>query len=726
MKMHLIGIHYDLSLKNMTGFRILDSDEGKFVDVPVASVIQVLQSNKATISGIEIKRGKLVGNNGTLDRYAKIVNNSLVGASTVVIIKEIGDAGYTVSDWAGVIKNFKNEDVIILANTVGIANGKVVTRADNTTFISAISGSYDKVDISQIARNINTGKNPGGQWNSEKAQEPVNKDISDAIEKAEKQVSERLAKKKELLKNPKVEETKNIPVNPIRSNSPKIALPKIQGTKADDEKLKLKDKNGVSVEQKITSALLVIRAVKPFYYSVISNIKKIPNEEMPTAGVTVDTLYYNPNFILELSMPELVFVLIHELLHLAMQHNMRKSSRYHYLWNVACDLFVNKLICEEFDTKPGDGVKQIKEDHYNVGIKFIEGGLYNESVSVESDTPEKIYEEISKNIKEQAKQQSQQGNGQGDEQGDGKGNEQGDGKGQGDGQGNVQGQGGGGQGQGQGGGQGGGQEQGQGNGADFDITEQDITFRGSKYGKNVMIDMYEDSKSSQMTDAQKQGKGRAILERARVLNKQLGQHGNQAGYLERYVDEVLAPKINWVSLLKSKLTRASQQVTTYSKPDKRFLSRGRVLPGPKKLENDTLDNVKVAIDTSGSISDQDLGIALAQIKQLLDVFKAKAEVIYWDTRVAKVAPFSDIKELVKIKPAGGGGTDVNCVFEHFESRDYKIGKKGKPSIIIVFTDGCFGPVAEKYKKYKDTIWVINGGYEFKEPFGVKAKLKMDK
>jgi predicted metal-dependent peptidase len=179
-------------------------------------------------------------------------------------------------------------------------------------------------------------------------------------------------------------------------------------------------------------------------------------------------------------------------------------------------------------------------------------------------------------------------------------------------------------------------------------------------------------------------------------------------------------------LLKNKLTLATQTVNTFARPDKRFRSRGMIMPGPKKLDNDALENVKICIDTSGSISPRDLGVALTQIDQLFKKFHADAEVLYWDTRIRAIYPFEDPKELVNKKPMGGGGTDANCIFEYFEeNKDYRIGKKKKPSIIIVFTDGCFGDVHKRYSKYKDTIWVINGNYDFTAPFGSKAMFKRD-
>ena len=164
------------------------------------------------------------------------------------------------------------------------------------------------------------------------------------------------------------------------------------------------------------------------------------------------------------------------------------------------------------------------------------------------------------------------------------------------------------------------------------------------------------------------------------------------------------------------------KVNTYSRPDRRFLSRGMTLPGPKELENDSLENVKVCIDTSGSVTDKELGMALKQVQQLLSNFKAEAELLYWDTEVRAVYEFKNTRELLEGKPKGGGGTDANCVFEYFESGEYAKLKKPKPSIIIMFTDGYFGPIDDKYKKYRDTIWVIKNNDNFVPPFGVKAKL----
>ena len=146
------------------------------------------------------------------------------------------------------------------------------------------------------------------------------------------------------------------------------------------------------------------------------------------------------------------------------------------------------------------------------------------------------------------------------------------------------------------------------------------------------------------------------------------------------------------------------------------------------IEN-SLDDVYICIDTSGSIDNKTLGIFFRMLEDLLKKYKTCGEVIYWGTNIEATYKFKNWKELVTSKPVGGGGTDVNKVFEYFESRDFKIGKKKKPVLILILTDGCFYSVNDKYKKWnKQTVWLIEPKYieRFKEPFGIKAALKGDK
>ena len=217
-----------------------------------------------------------------------------------------------------------------------------------------------------------------------------------------------------------------------------------------------------------------------------------------------------------------------------------------------------------------------------------------------------------------------------------------------------------------------------------------------------------------------------IVERHR---RQFGTFGgDQAGYFERLVEEALAPRVNWKSAIRKRFMDVSGRDRSYRTPDRRFVHSGTYFAGLSPQVPDMLKNLKVCVDTSGSIGNEDIGVLLSQLKQLLTEFKCKdAEIIFWDTQVRERTPFDKYEDVIKnAKFSGGGGTDCNCVFEEFDSEPYRNRKKGKPGYIIIFTDGCFGPIDAKYKKWGNhTIWVLPdfATLQFKPPFGLKSEFQ---
>ena len=69
------------------------------------------------------------------------------------------------------------------------------------------------------------------------------------------------------------------------------------------------------------------------------------NVPFGSMGVTGKKLIYHPDFVLELRDDQLRGVLIHEILHLALDHLTRAKKTYiPMLWNIACDYAVNLMI----------------------------------------------------------------------------------------------------------------------------------------------------------------------------------------------------------------------------------------------------------------------------------------------------------------------------------------------------------------------------------------------
>ena len=717
MAICLIAVIYkEVSLKNIAGFRFMDSETGQVMDQPYARVLNVAKSKPGLLRGVEYDpiKGELRGSNGAFDRYSAIAGGTIVKQS-VTVLNTVNGKYYHITNAIGKHDVISDINLINLASQVGIANGKLVTK-NGETFISAISGNYDDKTDANV-------KLPEAKV--------YNKVKEEATEYA-KEVKKNVASQTVLHRDhylPKVVSCKSVKESRLKEIDPVT---------------------GMSIEDKLAATVYALKKTRPFCYSMYSvlNVIEADPKEIDTMGVTVDTLLFNPEFVKELTMTDLYFIICHEIYHISMRHRAREKGREHSLWNTACDLYINKCLAEEHGLSYDNPINRI--DGTNFKISLPSHGLFNPKVSVKDDTPESIYDELLENYKQSQNQQNQgntqsnQGN-NGDSQsssgGDGGDNGE-DRDGQSQSQGGGNGENGGGKsgsnkqnqsGKGSGSDQGGegennsddGSGNGNGNGQQDGVKK--VPFRGQEiavdFNKQDIVDDVNSQSASQDSLDQK---SKSMLRKAITVHKQSGNgFGGDAGsFIERIVELELAPKINWRALLRNKLVRATQKVNTFAAPDKRFRSRNMIMPGPKALENDALDGIKICIDTSGSISDQDIGIALAQIKQLLKTYKAKAELLYWDTDVRATYEFTDIKDILNKKPAGGGGTDANCIFSYFENnRDYRIGRKDKPSVIVVFTDGYFGDINPQYRKYRDTIWVINGDINFTAPFGVLAPFK---
>lgn len=132
--------------KNTIGFRLIDSESLQIKDVPVENLKAILISGNVQVGNLKVEYGKVTGSNGDIERLPKLVNGRLVGKSPLIIVAQLGDQGYTVSDYTGNIINMDNSYVIEYAKRNGISNGKVVEK-DGVEFISSINGQYTRKEI---------------------------------------------------------------------------------------------------------------------------------------------------------------------------------------------------------------------------------------------------------------------------------------------------------------------------------------------------------------------------------------------------------------------------------------------------------------------------------------------------------------------------------------------------------------------------------------------------
>lgn len=82
-----------------------------------------------------------------------------------------------------------------------------------------------------------------------------------------------------------------------------------------------------------------------FFLPSIARVEFRVTHSVPTASVDVKGfIYMNPEFAAKLLDTELQFVVAHELMHLLMLHHERRGDRNSFLWNIACDLIINRTL----------------------------------------------------------------------------------------------------------------------------------------------------------------------------------------------------------------------------------------------------------------------------------------------------------------------------------------------------------------------------------------------
>jgi predicted metal-dependent peptidase len=156
---------------------------------------------------------------------------------------------------------------------------------------------------------------------------------------------------------------------------------------------------------------------------------------------------------------------------------------------------------------------------------------------------------------------------------------------------------------------------------------------------------------------------------------------------DRDLIELLKPQIDWREVLREFVTTTctGSDYSTWQRPNRRYVSAGVYMPSGI---SESIGELVVAIDTSGSIGQPELSRFLTEVKEICDtVHPDKVRLLYWDTQVCGDEKYEmhELDDLVtSTKPKGGGGTMIECVPEY-------ITKEGvKPQACIVLTDGYLG------------------------------------
>lgn len=177
---------------------------------------------------------------------------------------------------------------------------------------------------------------------------------------------------------------------------------------------------------------------------------------------------------------------------------------------------------------------------------------------------------------------------------------------------------------------------------------------------------------------------------AQAIREHSRTRGDIPAGLARWAEEVLRPRVDWRRVLATEIRRALGSANgrtdyTWRKPSRRqSCFPNIVLPG---MHHPTT-SIAVVVDTSGSISDEMLNEALAEVRGILDAQgrREAVHVIACDAEVHAVRRVFDARRVRKLP--GGGGTDMG------RGIAAAMRLRPRPEVIVVITDG-FTPWPEE-------------------------------
>ena len=203
------------------------------------------------------------------------------------------------------------------------------------------------------------------------------------------------------------------------------------------------------------------------------------------------------------------------------------------------------------------------------------------------------------------------------------------------------------------------------------------------------------------------------IKEAMISAMQNTEAGRMPAGLSRFITEFTEPKMDWRELLRMNIQSILKSNFSFSRPNRKSQHSGAVLPG---MMNDETVDVSVAIDMSGSISDDMAKDFISEVKGIMDEYvDFNLDLWCFDTNVYNYAKFTGdtADEIMDYKVKGGGGTDFEANWNFMKEEGIE------PKKFIMFTDGypC-GSWGDE--DYCDTLFIVHGNESIKSPFGQTA------
>lgn len=164
------------------------------------------------------------------------------------------------------------------------------------------------------------------------------------------------------------------------------------------------------------------------------------------------------------------------------------------------------------------------------------------------------------------------------------------------------------------------------------------------------------------------------------------------------------PKLPWWQILRKYANGFKRNDYSYRRVNKRFLPQF-ILP---TLYNEALTSLAVSVDSSYSVSDDDLNKMFSEVEGIRKMLRPEKTYLTTFTTGIKSKEVLPLKKKIgQVHLEGRGGTDIYPVFEQYN--------EDPPNLLIIFTDGEFRPYNKK-PPYP-VIWIIYDNPDWTCDFG---------
>lgn len=405
-----------------------------------------------------------------------------------------------------------------------------------------------------------------------------------------------------------------------------------------------------------------------FYGLLLMHMIYSIDENCETAATDGKRIYFGPEFLEQLNDTELDFVMMHEILHVVLQHCLRQGDRDNEQFNIACDIVVNSniLLSENMN------IKAITLRHFGESMHLAPDGKEGYEY-----TAEQVYNMLPPQPKGAMQKKSStgtMGNSYNDKQG---GNPKGSARGR--------------------------AKQEQGEESQSAAVWDDHTRWGMEEEDEALRDVW----VKRFEDACE----------AISIRDPSNQRGLLPMFAQRLINELKKPQTDWRTILNDFI---QEEIVDYSftPPDRRFDDSPFYLPDFND-KDDLVKDILFMLDTSASMSDEIITAAYFEIKGAIDQFDGRLQgwLGFFDAAIIEPKPFSNEKEFRIIKPAGGGGTDFQIIFEYVS----KHMQDNPPASIIILTDGYAPFPKESLSMGIPVLWLLNND-DVEPPWGKTVRI----